>query len=236
MASIFAERHRGMIQGGISCFDRVAITGPLPDIGIPGQWRLASGISKGLLKDCPRRAEPSRCAMRFVSRLSVWRRRRVFRSRSSASEPLGPDVHSVKASQVAIFPGRMLTAANYDEIGSDFNTRIRHAMNKNAIRLCIGTTTNDVTFFELHRWVEQHNGETVQKPARSRQTNDCCFAFIASIDNPDAGWKTVDRTARPARDKKRSRTRTAGCSPPRPGASGASEASGPMAFVPISPA
>ena len=64
MASIFAERHRGMIQGGISCFDRVAITGPLPDIGIPGQWRLASGISKGLLKDCPRRAEPIRDEIR----------------------------------------------------------------------------------------------------------------------------------------------------------------------------
>ena len=37
-----------------------------------------------------------------------------------------------------------------------------------------------------------------------RAANDRYLAFIASIDNPDAGWKAVDRIARPARDKKRS--------------------------------
>ena len=140
-------------------------------------------------------------------------------------------VHSVKADQVATFLGRRLTAANNDEIGNDFSTRIqgtriRHSMGKSAIKmydkfglmLRVETTTNDVTFFKLHRWVEQRNGETVRKlaPLRKniyslpdlarllRAANDRYLAFIASIDNPDAGWKAVDRIARPARDKKRS--------------------------------
>ena len=33
MVSAFIERHQEMIQGAISCFDRVVITGSLPDIG-----------------------------------------------------------------------------------------------------------------------------------------------------------------------------------------------------------
>ena len=73
-------------------------------------------------------------------------------------------VHSVKAAHVAAFLGRKLTAANNDEIGNDFSTRIqgtgiRHSMGKSAIKmydkfsliLRIETTTNDVTFFKLHR-------------------------------------------------------------------------------------
>ncbi len=93
----------------------------------------------------------------------------------------------------------------------------------------IETTTDDVTFFKLRCQVEQHTGKTVRKPARSRQTNDRCFAFIASTDNPDVGWKAVDGTR---------------ASSPRqevlmdkdwPGASGASAVSGPMTVALISP-
>ena len=65
-------------------------------------------------------------------------------------------VHSVKADQVATFLGRRLTAANNDEIGNDFSTRIRHTMGKSAIKmydkfglmLRVETTTNDVTLFQ----------------------------------------------------------------------------------------
>ena len=92
-------------------------------------------------------------------------------------------VHSVKADQVATFLGRRLTAANNDEIGNDFSTRIqgtriRHSMGKSAIKmydkfglmLRVETTTNDVTFFKLHRWVEQRNGETSSPPCARTST------------------------------------------------------------------
>ena len=140
-------------------------------------------------------------------------------------------VHSVKADQVATFLGRRLTAANNDEIGNDFSTRIqgtriRHSMGKSAIKmydkfglmLRVETTTNDVTLFQaspLGGTAQRRDGPKARplaqehlQPARSRQTvdggNDRYLDFIASIDTSDAGWKAVDRIARPARDKKRS--------------------------------
>ena len=90
-------------------------------------------------------------------------------------------VHSVKADQVATFLGRRLTAANNDEIGNDFSTRIqgtriRHTMGKSAIKmydkfgLMLRVETNDVTFFKLHRWVEQRNGETSSPPCPRTST------------------------------------------------------------------
>ena len=127
---------------------------------------------------------------------------------------------------------------------------------KFGLMLRVETTTNDVTFFKLHRWVEQRNGETVRKlaPLRKniyslpdlarllRAANDRYLAFIASIDNPDAGWKAVDRIARPARDKKRSwrgfnllMDEDYQLFLTLPGATGASAVSGSVTFAPGSP-
>ena len=71
--------------------------------------------------------------------------------------------------------GSRLTAANNDEIGNDFSTRIqgtriRHIMGKSAIKMydksasCWRRDHDQLTFFKLHRWVEQRNGETASPP------------------------------------------------------------------------
>ena len=95
-----------------------------------------------------------------------------------------------------------------DEIGNDFSTRIRHAMAEGAITfglmLRVETTTSDVTFFKLLRRVEQRNGETNSPLAQDHLLRAANDRRLASIDNPDAGWKAVDRIACPVRDRKRS--------------------------------
>lgn len=72
-------------------------------------------------------------------------------------------VHAI-ADNVATFLGRKLTQAYQDEVGNDFSTRIkgtrlRHRMGPASINLYdkagimarIEYTTNDVSFFKLHR-------------------------------------------------------------------------------------
>jgi len=140
-------------------------------------------------------------------------------------------VHSVKADQVATFLGRKLTGAYRGEAGNDFSTRIqgtriRHQMGASSIKLYdklgvmarVECTTNDVSFFKLHRTGEQRDGAKVWKLAPLRKNiyslRDLCrlmkaaneryLAFIASIDNPDAGWKAIDKIARPVKDRGRS--------------------------------
>ena len=64
MVSTFVERHHEMIQGEISCFDRVVITGSLPDIGHGQAMEAYLRYHKVLLKDYPRWAEPMRVEIR----------------------------------------------------------------------------------------------------------------------------------------------------------------------------
>ena len=64
MVSAFVERHHEMIQGEISCFDRVVITGSLPDIGHAQAMEAYLRYHKVLLKDYPRWAEPMRDEIR----------------------------------------------------------------------------------------------------------------------------------------------------------------------------
>ena len=64
MVSAFVERHHEMIQGEISCFDRVVITGSLPDIGHARAMEAYLRYHKVLLKDYPRWAEPMRDEIR----------------------------------------------------------------------------------------------------------------------------------------------------------------------------
>jgi len=76
-------------------------------------------------------------------------------------------------------------------------------------------TANDVSFFKHHRYVEQRNGEHVFKLAPLRKNiyslrdlrqvmhaaNDRYLAFMACLDNPDAGQKAVAKIAAPAKAK-----------------------------------
>jgi hypothetical protein len=60
----FVERHRDKIAGVLSCFDRVVITGTLPDIGYAGAMAGYLSYHKIRLFDDPRWAEPLRDELR----------------------------------------------------------------------------------------------------------------------------------------------------------------------------
>ena len=140
-------------------------------------------------------------------------------------------VHAVKAEQVATFLGRKLTGAYHGEAGNDFSTRIqgtriRHRMGAASIKLYdkfgvmarVECTTNDVSFFKAHRVVQQRDGNEVWKLAPLRKNiyslpdlrkvmhaaNERYLAFIATIDNPDAGLKAIDKVAQPVKERGRS--------------------------------
>jgi len=140
-------------------------------------------------------------------------------------------VQAVKVDQVATFLGRKLTTAYQGEVGNDFSTRIqgtriRHQMgptslklyDKAAIMARVECTTNDVTFFKIHRWVEQRDGYAQWKLAPLRKSlyslpdlrklmraaNARYLAYLAMIDDPGAGLKDLDKLASPAKDNHRS--------------------------------
>ncbi len=140
-------------------------------------------------------------------------------------------VHAIKADNVATFLGRKLNTAYQGEIGNDFSTRIqgtriRHQMGPTSIKLYdkagimarVECTTNDASFFKIHRWVEQRDGWTQWKlaPLRKniyslrdlrklmRAANERYLAYMAAIDNPDAGLKDIDKISGPTKDQGRS--------------------------------
>jgi hypothetical protein len=137
-------------------------------------------------------------------------------------------VHAIKADNVATFLGRKLNAAYQGEIGNDFSTRIqgtriRHQMGPTSIKLYdkagimarVECTTNDASFFKIHRWVEQRDGWTQWKLAPLRKNiyslrdlrklmnaaNERYLAYITSIDNPGAGLKDIDKMSDRAKDQ-----------------------------------
>jgi len=140
-------------------------------------------------------------------------------------------VQAVKADNVATFLGRKLTTTYLGEVGNDFSTRIqgtriRHQMGPASIKLYdkagimarVECTTNDVSFFKIHRWVEQRDGWQQWKLAPLRKNiyslrdlrklmnaaNERYLAYMAAIDNPDAGLKDIDKMSSPAKDQGRS--------------------------------
>ena len=154
----------------------------------------------------------------------VFRRQAVFQPLYEAI--VRTAVHVIKAEHVAMFLGHKLHGRFQDELGNDFSTRIqgtriRHHMGAASIKLYdkagliarVECTTNDVTFFKHHRYVEQRTGERVFKlaPLRKgiyslkdlrtlmRAANDRYLAFMACLDNPDAGQKAIAKIAAPVK-------------------------------------
>jgi len=140
-------------------------------------------------------------------------------------------VHVIKADHVAMFLGHKLHGRFQDELGNDFatriqGTRIRHHMGASSIKLYdkagliarVECTTNDVSFFKHHRYVEQRNGQRVFKLAALRKSiyslkdlrglmraaNARYLAFMACLNNPDAGQKAIAKIAAPAKHHGRS--------------------------------
>jgi hypothetical protein len=143
-------------------------------------------------------------------------------------------VQAVKADNVATFLGRKLTTAYQDEVGNDFSTRIqgtriRHQMGPASIKLYdkagimarVECTTNDASFFKIHRWVEQRDGWQQWKLAPLRKNiyslrdlrklmsaaNARYLAYMAEIDDPDTGLKDLDKMSGPAKDKGRGKNK-----------------------------
>ena len=140
-------------------------------------------------------------------------------------------VQAIKADNVATFLGRKLTTTYQGEVGNDFSTRIqgtriRHQMGPASIKLYdkagimarVECTTNDASFFKIHRWVEQRDGWSQWKLAPLRKNiyslrdlrklmnaaNERYLAYMAAIDNPNAGLKDIDKMSSPAKDQGRS--------------------------------
>jgi len=137
----------------------------------------------------------------------------------------------VKPKHVAAFLGRKLTGNYQGELGNDFHTRIqgtciRQHMRQAAVKLygkfgllaraeCV---VNDVTFFKHYRKVEHRDGTSEMKFAPVRKSiyslptlrklmaaaNRRYLDFIAAIDDPTAGVKSLDKISRPVRDANRS--------------------------------
>jgi hypothetical protein len=156
----------------------------------------------------------------------VFRRQAVFQPLYEAV--VRTAVHVIKAEHVAMFLGHKLHGRFQGELGNDFSTRIqgtriRHSMGSASIKLYdkfaliarVECTANDVSFFKHHRYVEQRNGERVFKLARLRKSiyslkdlrqvmraaNNRYLAFMACLDNPDAGQKAIAKMAAPAKRK-----------------------------------
>jgi hypothetical protein len=159
----------------------------------------------------------------------VFRRQTVFQPLYQSI--VRTAVHEVQADQVARFLGRKLNGHYQDELGNDFSTRIqgtriRHHMGQTSIKLYdkaaimarVECTTNNPSFFKIHRQVEQRNGERVWKLAPLRKSlysladlrklmraaNLRYFAFMAAMDNPHAGLRDIDKLSSPAQTKGRS--------------------------------
>jgi len=128
-------------------------------------------------------------------------------------------VHAVKCDDVAVFLGRKLDGRFRDELGNDFQmrikgTRIRHHMGPVSIKmydkaglvLRIETTVNDVSFFRHYREVEHKIGVSEMKFASMQKTiyslgalRECmCGAnrryleFVSELVDPCVGVKAVE--------------------------------------------
>ena len=152
----------------------------------------------------------------------------VFRSATTLKplyEQLAREsVLSVKAEQIATFPGRQITPQLAQEIGSQFSTRIegtciKHRFGNSSIKmydkfgcvLRIETTTNDVSFFKHHRKVEHRQGPPTRALAPVKKSiyslidlrevlfgcNRRYLEHLSALDDFSAGVRALDRLTRP---------------------------------------
>lgn len=140
-------------------------------------------------------------------------------------------IHAIKPEQVATFLGRKLTGSYQGEAGNDFHTRIegtciKHHLGPVAIKLYdkfgligrVECTANDVTFFKHHRTVEHRDGTTAFKLAPLRKSiyslpvlrqlmaaaTGRYLEFLAAIDDPSNGLRSLEKIATPVRHGDRS--------------------------------
>lgn len=100
----FVERHADKVAGVISCFDRVIVTGTLPDIGYAGAMAGYLSYHHIRLFDYPRWAEPLRDELRNHAEhlageagLSV-----EFIRRYKVSGHSAPSFHAARTSAIVV--------------------------------------------------------------------------------------------------------------------------------------
>ena len=140
-------------------------------------------------------------------------------------------IHAIKPEHVATFLGRKLTGSYEGEAGNDFHTRIqgtciKHHLGPASIKLYdkfrligrVECTANNVTFFKHHRTVEHRNGTRAFKLAPMRKSiyslpvlhqllraaTHRYLDFLAAIDDPSTGLRSLEKISRPARHGDRS--------------------------------
>jgi hypothetical protein len=133
-------------------------------------------------------------------------------------------VLAAHAERVSGFLGKKVTPQLAQEIGSRLSARIegrciKHYMGAAGVKvydkfsrvLRVETTVNDVSFFKHHRKVEHQNGSTTRELAPLKKTiyslidladillgcNQRYLAFLASLDDPSAGERDLERLSRP---------------------------------------
>lgn len=129
-------------------------------------------------------------------------------------------VLAADAPRVAGFLGKKITPQLAQEIGSRLSTRIegrciKHYMGAASVKvydkfsrvLRVETTINDVSFFKHHRKVEHHDAAATRELAPLKKTiyslidlreillacNQRYLAFLASLDDPSAGERDLQR-------------------------------------------
>lgn len=127
-------------------------------------------------------------------------------------------IHTVKPEHVATFLGRRVHGNYQGELGSDFHTRIegtriKHVMGPVMIKmydkfgwiLRIETVTNDVSFFQHYRQVEQRDGSRLRKWAAMKKgiyslsplrellgaANQRYLEFLSALDDPSEGIRLL---------------------------------------------
>jgi hypothetical protein len=159
----------------------------------------------------------------------VFRRQADFQPLYSAVTHTA--IHAIKPEHIVTFLGRKLFTTYQGEIGNDFHTRIegtciKHHMGPVAIKLYdkfgligrVECTSNDVTFFKHHRVVEHRDGSTAFKLAPMRKSiyslpilhqllraaTHRYLDFLAAIDDPSTGLRSLERISTPVRHGDRS--------------------------------
>ena len=140
-------------------------------------------------------------------------------------------IHAIKPEHIVTFLGRKLTATYQGEIGNDFHTRIegtciKHHMGPVAIKLYdkfgligrVECTANDVTFFSTTaRWniaTGPRNSSSLPCASPSTACPRCIsllsaathryLDFLAAIDDPSTGLRSLEKISTPVRDGDRS--------------------------------
>jgi hypothetical protein len=133
-------------------------------------------------------------------------------------------VLAADADRVASFLGKKVTPQLAQEIGSRLSTRIegrciKHYMGAVGVKvydkfsrvLRVETTVNDLSFFKHHRKVEHRDGHDTRELAPLKKTiyslvdlreimlgcNQRYLAFLASLDDPSAGERDLQRLSQP---------------------------------------